>query len=152
MVKELNSFNVSLPFHVMLRSILLEWSRDGSLPSVRVISNNLSKMRGRVFGHRAIDYHTYLGNRYWYVRKIQPPKSGDSGDSGDSAHTPRLREDTTLNLTGVKEWGVTNVKEDAPRARTQGGAESHQSHQSHQAEGEQSGSIPNQGNREVFDV
>jgi hypothetical protein len=75
--------------HAELRDILLEWSLDGKLPSSRIVSNHLNKIRGRASHGKVLDYRTLDGNRRWYVRPIGPTTGSGSRGSSDSSSPPR---------------------------------------------------------------
>lgn len=66
--------------HTDLDSAMREWTRDGSLPSARVIGNRLNKLRGRMTSVGAFDRTVQQGCPLWFIR---PPRKS-SGDSGDS--------------------------------------------------------------------
>lgn len=53
-----------------LREILMGWSKDGRLPSSRTIGNQLSKIKGRNLGGKALYYSMSDGNRCWFVKPV----------------------------------------------------------------------------------
>jgi hypothetical protein len=84
------------PRHAALRSIFIEWSRDGKLPSPRVVGNRLNKIRGKVSGRgddaKCLDFKTLDGNRSWFVKPMgSSPQSGSSDPSDSISTSTRTR-------------------------------------------------------------
>jgi hypothetical protein len=77
-----------------LRSVLMEWSRSGELPSPRTIGMKLNAMRGRVIGgKRFVSPDGQRGSLLWKVETVQTSSSTQSqnqncGTSGSSGTNP----------------------------------------------------------------
>lgn len=76
-----------------LRDALAEWSRDGKLPTARVVGNRLRALRGRVVGGRrlegSLDGHSEV-MRWRVVSDGGPPVAGSAGSAGSLSSPSRV--------------------------------------------------------------
>jgi hypothetical protein len=77
--KALDTIEFAPGAHSGLREVFLSWSRDGRLPSTRIVGNRLGAMRGRVTPAGTLDFKIIDGNRHWYV---EDNRSGSVTQSG----------------------------------------------------------------------
>ena len=52
---------------VKLRDLLVEWSRDGKMPSPNVIAAKMKKIKGRKIGTLTVESHSLSGTQLWKV-------------------------------------------------------------------------------------
>jgi hypothetical protein len=85
-----DDFESGVSYLSELREIFLSWSRDGNLPSARVVGNHLNKFRGRVVDGRMLQFHRGASSREWYVKLVST-----SSTSSASSRQPDREEELT---------------------------------------------------------
>jgi hypothetical protein len=94
--------------HLELRWILLNWSKDGRLPSPRVVGNHMNKFRGRVVAGKMLQFSEQKGSRAWFVKPVAADhrtRTGGVSEASEASVKPNLEDE----LTGEEKKEIADV-------------------------------------------